>query len=70
MKKMAKLELYDYDIGMYRNVGYKCSNCGVELGNNIYVYIGIPTFDMERKQFSYCPNCGKPLRKLKAGEKE
>ena len=33
---MAKLELYDYDIGMYRNVGYKCSNCGVEFGNNYF----------------------------------
>ena len=35
---VGEWELYDYDIGCYRNVGFACSNCHTEYGNEMFVW--------------------------------
>lgn len=50
-KVTATWELYDYDIGCYRNVGFRCSNYHEEYGNEPFYP------DKGGSRFAYCPSC-------------
>ena len=49
---VGEWELYDYDIGCYRNVGFACSNCHTEYGNEMFYS------NNEELRYKYCPTCG------------